>query len=306
MNRLDRLFAILLHLQHKPRVRAQDLAAKFEVSKRTIYRDIAALNQSGVPIVSLPGEGYTLVEGFYLPPLVFTPEEASTLFLGAQMLVQQAAGNIIPDAERALDKIAVALPVATRQQVEQLTKIIQFITPEARFNLDDPSLLTLQRAIQERRAVCLRYHSYARNKTTERVVEPYQLYYARGIWYFSGYCRLRQGVRTFRLERSEQLILLRETFTGIKEGSPDVKDVAVRVRFAPETVRWVHERQHYAFQEEEPDPGGQGVVMTYRMNNLSELKPWLLGWGASAEVLAPLEFRREIGQEAKKLAEMLT
>ena len=73
MNRIDRLFAILLLIQRKRRVRAIDLAQAFEVSERTIYRDMAALSESGVPIVALPGAGYELVEGYYLPPLLFTP-----------------------------------------------------------------------------------------------------------------------------------------------------------------------------------------------------------------------------------------
>jgi predicted DNA-binding transcriptional regulator YafY len=94
MNRIDRLFGILLILQNQPRVRAQDLAERFEVSKRTIYRDITALSEMGVPIVSLPGEGYELMEGFYLPSLIFTDDEAIALFLGARLLIQQAAGAL--------------------------------------------------------------------------------------------------------------------------------------------------------------------------------------------------------------------
>ena len=83
MNRIDRLFAILLGLQHKRRIRAQDLARQFEVSKRTIYRDMSALNQMGVPLAALPGEGFELVEGYYLPPLMFTEKEAVALLLGS-------------------------------------------------------------------------------------------------------------------------------------------------------------------------------------------------------------------------------
>src|SRR5574339_67106 len=91
MNRIDRLFAILLTIQHKRRVRAQDLADQFEVSKRTIYRDLSALNQMGIPLAALPGEGFELVEGYYIPPLMFTENEAMALLLGSRLLSQQAA-----------------------------------------------------------------------------------------------------------------------------------------------------------------------------------------------------------------------
>ena len=94
MNRIDRLFAITLLLQARGRLRAKDLAVWFEVSERTIYRDIAALSESGVPVVSLPGEGYELMEGFFLPPLLFTSVEASALLLGAQMLTSHATGRL--------------------------------------------------------------------------------------------------------------------------------------------------------------------------------------------------------------------
>lgn len=93
MNRIDRLFGILLQLQSKKRVHSKEMATAFEVSERTIFRDIAALIEMGVPIITEWGEGYELMEGFYLPPLIFTPDEASSLFLGARILSRQAAGN---------------------------------------------------------------------------------------------------------------------------------------------------------------------------------------------------------------------
>src|SRR5690606_37467245 len=113
----------------------------------------------GVPFVSLPGEGYELMEGFFLPPLVFANREAVALYLGARLLMQQATGAFAADAEQALAKLAVALPRATRERVAALAEIITFIAPGRRFDLDDPQLLTLQRAIQQRHLVRLRYHS---------------------------------------------------------------------------------------------------------------------------------------------------
>lgn len=304
MNRIDRLFAILLKLQSKAPVTSLDLARSFEVSQRTIYRDIAALSEMGVPIVALPGEGYTLMEGFYLPPLVFTPAEATALFLGARMLALQAAGRLPADAEQALTKIASILPDKTRQHVERLTSIIQFILPENRFNLDDPRLLMLQRAILERRVVHLRYHSQSRDETTIRDIEPHELNYSNGSWYVNGYCRLREGIRGFRLERVEDLKLLDETFSPRIVEEPSVEKTTVRVRFANDSARWVRERQHYAFQSEERTPNG--ILMTYCVDSITEMKNWLLGWGASAEVLTPQSLRDEIREEAQKLADMLT
>lgn len=305
MNRIDRLFAILLQLQFKEFVRAEDLAETFSLSKRTIYRDIKALIQIGVPIVSLPGEGYTLVEGYYLPPLIFSPTEAGALVLGTRLLQRQAEGAFIEESKKALEKIITALPQKTRAHVAQLTTFIEFITPEARFNLDDPQLRLLQEAISNQRVVYLSYHSYHANVSTQRQFDPYRLYYSEGVWYVSGFCHLRQAQRTFRLARIEALELLPDTFVPFEEPNDEVEKTAVSIWFAKDTVRWVRERQHYAFTDHEQTVD-DGIIMSYRVNSFLELKPWVLSWGASANVLSPRKFQDEIRQEVASLFQMLT
>jgi predicted DNA-binding transcriptional regulator YafY len=188
MNRVDRLFGILLQLQQHRRVRAHDLAARFEVSERTIYRDMTALSEVGVPIAALPGEGYELMEGYYLRPLVFTPDEAGALSLAAQMFLSQASGRAAAAGQAALAKITAVLPETTRQQTAMLLQMVQFIRPLTRFNLDDERLVLLQQAISQQRCVFLRYHSYTRDETTERVVEPLKLTFSGEAWYLSAFC----------------------------------------------------------------------------------------------------------------------
>jgi predicted DNA-binding transcriptional regulator YafY len=306
MNRIDRLFGILLQLQHRRRVRAQDLAAIFEVSERTIYRDMTALSEVGVPIVALPGQGYELMEGYYLRPLVFTSDEAAALSLAAQMFLSQASGRIAAAAQHALAKLTTVLPSATRQQVDALVKMVQFALPPTRFNLDDPRLTLFQQAISEQRRVFLRYHSYTRDETTERVVEPLQLTFSGEAWYLSGFCLLRQAARAFRLDRIDVWRLLDETFVPRTGATPPSKTSVARVRVAPYAVRWVRERQHYGFQQEETVPNDSGVIMTYRVDALQELMTWLLSWGAAAEALEPPSLRAAQRDEVARLLEILT
>ncbi|HJZ46752.1 MAG TPA: YafY family protein [Roseiflexaceae bacterium] len=306
MNRIDRLFAILLLLQHKRRVRAEDLARAHEVSERTIYRDMVALQESGVPIISLPGVGYELVEGYYLPPLLFSHSEASALFLSAQMLMAHTTGRISADAERALAKIAVVLPTHVRQAAERLAETIEFIMPPVRFDVDDARLTTFQQAIRERHVVRLLYHSYHRDQTTERDVEPYYLTYANGSWYINGYCRLRCDMRAFRFDRIEHLELLADTFEPHTPQMTEQPTIDAHVRFEANAVRWVRERQHYAFQAEVPTSDGQAIIMSYRVHQISELLAWLLSWGAAAQALDPPELRDAVRAEVTKVLNFLT
>lgn len=305
MNRIDRLFAILLVLQRRHRVRAEDLARHFEVSKRTIYRDLLALSESGVPIAAIPHVGFELLDGFSLPPLIFTPAEASALFWGAQLLATQARGQLPAQAAQALDKIAAILPRPTREQVDQHTQAIHCYLDGTRFDSDDPRLALLRRAVIERRVIRLRYHSYSQNQATERVIEPQQLVYSDRRWYVTGYCRTRRATRSFRLERIEDLHLLDETFTSRAPDPPVPASVDVRVRFAPHVLRWVREGQHYGFVAEEATRE-DGAVMLYRVHSTDELHRWLLSWGAAAEVIEPASLRDRIRGEATALVQMLT
>lgn len=305
MNRIDRLFAILLTLQHKRRVRAKDLARQFEISKRTIYRDMSALNQMGIPIAALPGEGFELVEGYYIPPLMFNENEAVALLLGLRLLAQQTAGSMTPNAESALAKINVALPEQVRIKAKALTDVIGFMTPKEKFNLDDPQLILIQKAIQEKRVLHLHYHGYHKEKASQRDIEPHQLFYAEGVWYLEAYCRKSKGIRDFRLSRIDKLTSLNKFFNKKRTGKTSLQSfIEIKIRFENNIVRWVREKQHYGFQNEQET--ARGWVMTYSVNHESEIIPWVLSWGGSAEVLLPKELRKTLLEMVKKMANLLT
>lgn len=304
--RIERFLNILLLLQRQPVVRAADLAARFGVSKRTIYRDLQTLSEMGVPVASMPGEGYALVEGFYMPPLSFTSDEAQALFLGAKMLREQATGTLAGAAALAVEKISHILPETTREHVEALAETIRFHALPQRFNLDQPYLVQLRAAIRARQVIRLRYFSYSQNVSTERDVEPEALTYSGDAWYLNGFCRLRNDERSFRLDRIGGLDTLDERFTPRQMFPASATQFAVVVRVAPSAVRWVRERQHYAFTgEDAPDESG-AVVMRYRVKEVREIRAWLLSWGADAVVLAPDFLRAEIRRHAETLISLLT
>lgn len=304
MNRVDRLMGYLLLFQSRGLMRAQDFAAYFEVSERTVYRDIQALSEIGVPVMAMPGEGYRLMEGYYLPPITFSHDEARALFLAVSMLRGTTReGRTRAAASTALEKMRAVLPKATRAQVEALEAVLGFYTMgRERLDLDDGLFLRLQQAIHERRVVHLRYHAQTSNEVSERDVEPLHLAFVDKVWILTGYCRLRQDQRNFRLDRIDRLGMREETFAPreMVPLSPEPGEVEVVVRFDEDVVRWVRERQHFSFVRERDD-GPRGTVMVYRPPAFEQFAGWLLSWHGQCEVLAPPALRRLLRETAERV-----
>ena len=305
MNRTDRLMGILLELQARGERRAEDLAGTFEVSVRTIYRDVEALSETGVPIVATPGKGYRLMEGYFLPPLSFTADEAALLVLGGELVRDRVDPLLRRSAEEALRKLASVLPPERRAEIERRRQGLFFVTLGTR--ADDRRLVLARRAIEERRVVRLIYHALRREQPDPRDVEPIRLVHLSDAWYLAAYCRLRQDARLFRLDRIDRLELLAERYQpGARHDVSDLyaRDLAehpeVRVRFDRAVLRWVRERQPFVLLREEPDPAGP--VFVYALRDAQELLTWLLPWGRAVEVLSPDWLRARLAEEARAIA----
>jgi predicted DNA-binding transcriptional regulator YafY len=308
MNRIDRLFGITTRLQARGHLRAGDLANIFEVSTRTIYRDMAALSESGVPIVSLPGRGYSLVDGYFLAPLILSTREATALLLGARLLAGQASAETARAAEEAVTKLLAVISEDSRRELRELDDILDVApSPKLRVRLDlgDLQVRALWQAILERRVTTLRYFGRNRGQQTVRQIEPLRLGYVNGAWYLTAYCRVRQEERAFRLDRIESLQVEAARFPPRPAvPRPERPAIDVLVRFRGDMSRWVRERQHWSFVAEEGT--SDEVLARYRLRDLDEIAPWLLGWGTAAEVIAPPELRDRLRREAQSLIEMLT
>jgi predicted DNA-binding transcriptional regulator YafY len=307
VNRIDRLFAITTQLQSRRRVRATDLAAIFEVSLRTIYRDITALSESGVPIVSLPGQGYALAEGYFLPPLRLTSQEATALVLGARLLAGTASPSLANAADSAVVKIQAIIGNQPRQQLQEIDAAVEVMstrTGPAMLDFEDEQVAMLRRAIMERRIVTLRYFGRIRAEETVRQVEPLRLVYSDGAWYLTAFCRMRNEERAFRLDRIEEIKLEEKRFPIRARQLPAVSSLEVVVRFRGTAARWAQEQQHWSFAGAMQTD--EGLVASYRPRTLENIASWLLGWGASVEVLSPPSLRDRLRTEAQAVVQMLT
>lgn len=310
MNRTDRLLAIVLELQGKGWQRAEDLAATFECSRRTIYRDLVALGEAGVPLVSVPGRGFSLMEGYFLPPLSFGTDEATMLLLGSDFMAQHFDAQYRAAAQSAGRKIAGVLPEKLRGDVRELRESIHFVGEGISARpLEAAKLQQLRRAIIARHTVRFRYTArYGAGGPRQphfREADPYALANASGVWYVSAYCHLRRAVRRFRLERMDDVHVLDSgfirpaAFQMEKRGLFEPGSFDVRVVFAPEVVRWVRESPSFFTIAEEETP--DGLLVTLHIRQESEILPWLLGWGRNAHVLEPESLCQRLAEEAEAI-----
>jgi predicted DNA-binding transcriptional regulator YafY len=212
--RLSRLTAILTQLQTKRLLTATELANKFSVSIRTIYRDIKALEQGGVPILTEEGKGYTLMEGYRVPPVMFTENQANALILAEQLVLKNKDASFAKDYTEAIEKIKAVLGHHIKDKANLLaerTRFSQNINSEKNSN----NLSDLQFALTN---LCLTSIEYTNeeNKATSRLIEPFALLSTHENWLLVAWCRLRNEYRFFRLDRIKKLQILTEKFAPHK------------------------------------------------------------------------------------------
>jgi len=309
MNRIDRLHAILTHLQSKKRVTAQEMADRFNISLRTVYRDVKALDESGVPVIGEAGSGYTIMEGYRLPPVMFTQEEASALLLGAKLAEQFTDGSVKRHFHGALFKIKAVLRSPDKEYVESLTEHIEIV---ARYSPDSDSpqqyLSTLQQAIVHKKMVNLHYRSNMKEEVTRRKVEPIGLLHYGSAWHLIGWCHLRNDYRDFRLSRMLGVIVgdeffdssahpsIKEYLEQIRAGS-DLQEAIVR--FEKQVVKYLQEQKYLnGFVSEEE--GENCVRMKFLTTNLHYFARWLLMFSDGVRVESPEALKTLLLQHVEK------
>jgi predicted DNA-binding transcriptional regulator YafY len=214
ITRLSRLTAILTQLQTKRLLTATQLAHKFLVSVRTIYRDIKALEQAGVPILTEDGKGYTLMEGYRIPPVMFTENQANALILVEQLVLKNKDASLVKDYSEAIEKIKAVLGHHVKDKANLLaerTRFSQNINNERNSN----NLSDLQFALTNFYLIKIEYTNES-NKTTNRLLEPFALLSTQENWLLVAWCQLRNEFRYFRLDRINKIEVLSEKFTPHK------------------------------------------------------------------------------------------
>ncbi len=304
MNRTDRLLAIVLELQGRGRARAEDLARQFEVSKRTIYRDVLALNGAGVPIVSVPGHGYSLMDGYFLPPLRFSAQEAVTLLLGGDLVARALDAELAEAAGQAARKIGAVLDRGTQDEVAFLRDTLKLVQTGSE-TAPPAHLRALRAAIAGRRAVAFEYHKRDAGGAETRWVEPHGLFRLNTTWLLAAFDPARGDFRTFRLDRMEGLRPTGETFVRqpsfklARDEAREERHLTVRALFDTQVARQVRQRPSFFTADRRDTP--EGLLVTLRVRTVLDALPWLLSWGGAVRVLEPPELRTRLRAEAAAL-----
>lgn len=223
MNRIDRISAILIQLQSRRVVKAQDIADRFQISLRTVYRDIKTLEQGGIPLIGVAGIGYSLVDGFRLPPVMFTPEEAIAFLTAEKLVAKLTDGPNSRNYSSAMYKIRAVLNKSEKELLENIDNRIEvFRRPgDAPIQPDLHLLQPILKSVDRRKVLSIKYHSNYKQERTQRQVEPLGIFYSDNYWHLIAWCRMRNDYRDFRLDR---ILSIHETDSPIETAHPNLKE----------------------------------------------------------------------------------
>lgn len=303
MNRIERISAILIQLQSKRNVTAQSIANRFGISLRTVYRDIRALETSGVPIIGEPGYGYSLTEGYKLPPVHFTLDEA-TAFLTAEKLIEHLTDRSVDEGYKsAMYKIRAVMRTSEKNYLEALDENIAVIkNPYLPGEASKTNYLQLViNAIANKHVLRLNYFANHDQRATERDIEPVGVFYQGGRWYLIAWCNLRKDYRNFRLDRIQQLKSLLTNFNKehpslkkyLKQVSKDEKLISVVLKFDNEALRYIGEQKYYhGFVSEKKV--GACTEMKFLTGSLEGIMRWYLMMADHTEIVSPKELKHRV------------
>lgn len=300
MNRIDRLLALILYLQSRRTCTAEAMAEHFGLSVRTIYRDIAALGEAGVPILAEAGIGYSLMKGYLLPPVNFSEQEAYALSTGVMLAQRMTTHSYNEKMQSALDKIKAVLPNEAKHRLELLAK--GMATPHTN-HPQQADLSVLQQAIARQQLLTFDYQNASQTHSS-REVEAAGLVFYLGRWHLIAWCRMRQDFRDFRTDRIHNLQLQAEQFQArsdfnakdFLQFSTPAAQLTAQILFAHITADRARREWWQGITDEQQY--SEGVMMTLNCSDWSSLACWLLSLGTAAKVLAPYELKQEVRRQS--------
>ncbi len=305
---------MVMFLQGRRLVRAEELAENFEVSVRTVYRDIAALSEAGVAISGEAGVGYTLVKGYHLPPVALTAKEAGALLVGAEMVGHFTDESLREPMRTALDKLRAVLPRERQDELERLARGMREVgrcASEAEKRRALPSRMwPVQEAVVTRRVLRLFYRGREKARAEWRAVEPLGVVYYGDAWYLVAWSRLRGALRHFRLSRIEKLEPSDERFAPregfdlarhLAEPHGGAEQVGAKLWIARPALERARNEGQGSLREVGAEEGG--VVFVLSTYSLDWVARWVLSFAGEMRVIEPPELVAQVEVQASAILE---
>jgi len=312
LNRFDRTLAILIQLQSRKLVKAQDIAERFGVSLRTIYRDIKSLEAAGVPIIGEAGVGYSIMDGYRLPPVMFTKEEAGSFVAAEKLMQKYTDAGLGSYFESAMNKVKSVLKGQEKEWIAALEKQVWAAPSNELFNKNVPNALeVLFTSIAEQKQVYLQYRSLAADKPENRNIEPVGVFHENNYWYLLAFCHLRHDYRQFRTDRILEIKRTDISFTREhgsiddhrKKAEKSCDQTRVVIAINREIMRYIGDsKKYYGFvSQEEKEHEIEMVFMT--SNAFDGLARWYMMFGDYARIIEPVALKERIKELAEKTRE---
>ncbi len=310
MNRIDRLAAILIQLQSRRLVKALEIAEKFSISLRTVYRDIRALEEAGVPVIGEAGLGYRLMDGYKLPPVMFNEDETSALLTASKLMQSMSDETSSRHYSSALDKIKAVLRLSEKDHLQEIDAHIAVVQhPSIVYKKPaELHLAKILKAISASLMIEIDHTSIEKNESLRRQVEPVGIYYQVNNWYLVAFCRLRNDYRNFRTDKISKIIISSEKITKthppltsfLCEVTRQNKLHKIVIDIDPAVARYFGEQKYYNgyVGEERVD---SMIRMTFLCASLSNFARWFIYFGEHAEIIEPVELNEIVAEIAKRI-----
>ncbi len=304
--KVDRLVSIIMILLDKKRIGAQELADMFEVSPRTIYRDIDAINMAGIPVrgASGVGGGFEIMQEYKVDKKVFSTADLSALLMGLTSLSNMIRGE---ELVHALAKVKSFIPADRAKDIElKVNQICIDLSPWTGNSSIQPYFEMIKEALQENRLLTFEYIAHHGNKGA-RTVEPYQLVLKNSHWYLQGYCHKRNDYRLFRLSRMSNLQMQEETFTARDYQKPildfaeilETMQTKIKIRIHKSIMDRVLD--YCTYEDFSPDDDKHYLVNFPFIENEYHYDI-LLSFGNKCECLEPVHIRAEMRRRIHDIA----
>lgn len=301
MNRLDRITAILIQLQSAKIVKAQAIADRFGISLRTVYRDVRSLEEAGIPIIGETGVGYSIMEGYRLPPVMFTREEA-TAFLTAEKLIEKITDtSTVENYKSAMYKVRAVLRSSEKDFLENVDQNIQVIRRPTLSIISDTIFQLILKSIVDKKVLQLTYTAKYNDENTIRLIEPIGITFISNRWHMIAYCQLRNDYRDFRIDRIEKL---ENTATTFNNSHPSLQKYLDEITQQQALIKVVVEVEKIAAKYIEEPKLYYGFVsqkevnnkfeMTFLVYSIESFARWYLEYADQAKIIAPKELTDKV------------